>query len=237
AQAMQSEAEVIRAKGLAEAEGIKARGLAEAEAVRAKGLAEAEGEKAKAEALAAFDNVSQKLEMEKIRLLSETEIGVARARAIGDAIASMQIKMYGTPEAANSILRILSFTEGFQDVVNNASPETRALGSQLVSNILGGNGNGTHASNGKFTVEEMTTLIQDTMVLVEGTLDVDELRTLPVREVLNRLDQAITSEKDKALVARARAGLVQMPFMAEASFGDMYLRYLLTKQQPDAPKA
>ncbi|MEW5959862.1 MAG: hypothetical protein AB1801_19220, partial [Chloroflexota bacterium] len=60
-----AEAQVIRAKAEAmqtEAEVIRAKGLAEAEAIRAKGLAEAEGQKAKAEALAAFDNVSQQLE-------------------------------------------------------------------------------------------------------------------------------------------------------------------------------
>ena len=115
-----AEADVIRAKAEAtqtEAEVIRAKGLAEAEAVKAKGLAEAEGQKAKAEALAAFDNVSQKLELQRMQLDAQVQIGVARAQAMGAAIANMQIKMFGTPEAADSILRLMSFAEGMNDVV------------------------------------------------------------------------------------------------------------------------
>ena len=134
-----AEAEVIRAKAQAmqlEAEVIRAKGLAEAEAVRAKGLAEAEAEHAKAEALAAFNNVSQQLELEKLRMQAQIQIEVARAKAMGEAIANMQIKMFGTPEAADNILRLMSFAEGMNDIMAATPPAMQELGSRIIDRVL-----------------------------------------------------------------------------------------------------
>jgi uncharacterized membrane protein YqiK len=218
-----AEADVIRAKAEAtrtEAEVIRAKGLAEAEAARALGLAQAEGQKAKAEALAAFDNVSQKLELTRLQLDAQVQVGVARAQAMGAAIANMQIKMFGTPEAADSILRLMSFAEGMNDVLGAVPAPIRQLGSQLIEKATGGNG-----AAKEMTFEEAAALLPELMALVERTLDVNTLKKKSVREVLDMLDER-AAEADKPLLAKARVMVTLMPFIADTNFEDMYLRYL-----------
>ncbi len=220
-----AEADVIRAKAEAtqiEAEVIRAKGLAEAETVKAKGLAEAEGQKAKAEALAAFDNVSQQLELQRLQLDAQIQIGVARAQAIGAAIANMQIKMYGTPDAAESILRLMSFAEGMNDVVGAVPPQVKELGSQLLDKVMG-NGKKEQPGQG-MTLEQVATLMPQIMAVVDRTLDVNKLKKQTVSQVLNQLE-AKAAEADKPAVAQARAALVLLPFLADANFEDIYLRY------------
>lgn len=219
AEVMRAKAEAIRLQGLAEAEATRAKGLAEAEAIRAKGLSEAEGQKAKAEALAAFDNVSQQLELQRMQLEAQVQIGVARAQAMGAAIANMQIKMFGTPEAADSILRLMSFAEGMNDVVGQMPPQVKELGSQLLGKVMG---------NGKqgqpMTVEQAAAMLPLLMSLVDRTLEVNELKKETVAQVLTQLEEK-AAEADKPLVAQARAMLVLLPFMADMNFEDVYLRY------------
>ena len=225
-----AEAEVIRAKAeamQAEAEVIRAKGLAEAEAVKAKGLAEAEGQKAKAEALAAFDNVSQKLELQRIQLDAQIQIGVARAQAIGGAIANMQIKMFGTPEAADSIMRLMSFAEGMNDVISVVPPQVRELGTQLLSKVVG-NGHGNDqlpTTDQPMTLEQIAVLMPQVMALVDRTLDVNKLKKQTIGQVLEQLE-AKASEVDKPLVAQAKAIVTFLPILADANFEDVYLRYV-----------
>ena len=220
-----AEADVIRAKAEAtqvEAEVIRAKGLAEAETVKAKGLAEAEGQKAKAEALAAFDNVSQKLELQRLQLDAQVRIGVARAQAIGAAIANMQIKMYGTPDAAESILRLMSFADGMNDVVGVVPPQVKELGSQLLDKVMG---NGKKEQSGQgMTLEQVATLMPQIMAVVDRTLDVNKLKKQTVSQVLDQLE-AKAAEADRPAVAQGRATLALLPFLADANFEDIYLRY------------
>jgi uncharacterized membrane protein YqiK len=220
-----AEADVIRAKAEAtktEAEVIRAKGLAEAEAVKAKGLAEAEGQKAKAEALAAFDNVSQKLELQRMQLEAQVQVGVARAQAVGAAIANMQIKMFGTPEAADSILRLMSFAEGMNDVIGQLPPQVKELGQQLLKQVTG---NGHEDKPGQpMTVEQAAAMMPLLISLVDRTLDVNKLKKATVAQVLTQLEDK-AADADKPMVAQARAMLVLLPFMADMSFEDIYLRY------------
>jgi uncharacterized membrane protein YqiK len=222
-----AEAAVIRAKAeamRAEAEVIRAKGLAEAEAIKAKGLAEAEGEKAKAEALAAFDSVSQKLELQRIQLDAQVKIGIARAEAVGTAIANMQIKMFGTPEAADSILRLMSFAEGMNDLVNAAPAPLRELGGQLLSKVIGnGSGNG-HSTDSSLTLDQVAILMPELMAVVDRTLDVNTLKKQTVGQVLDQLEAKI-AEADRPILAQARQALILLPILAETNFEDVYLRY------------
>lgn len=223
-----ADAAVIRAKAEAtrtEAAVIRDKGLAEAEAVQAKGVAEAEGQKAKAEALAAFDSVSQKLELQRLQLEAQVQIEVARAQAMGTAIANMQIKMFGTPEAADSILRLMSFAEGFNDVINAAPAPVRELGSQLLHKITS-NGQQHDPQNGQsLTLDEVAGLIPQVVAVIDRTLNVDELKQQTVKEVL---DQAETQagEEDKPVLVKARAALALLPILADMKFEDVYLRYV-----------
>ena len=224
-----AEADVIRAKAeamQAEAEVIRAKGLAEAEAVKAKGLAEAEGQKAKAEALAAFDNVSQQLELQRLQLDAQIQIGVARAEAMGAAIANMQIKMFGTPEAADSILRLMSFAEGLNDIVGAVPPQVRDLGSQLLGQVMGGNGQPqSDPTPPQPTVTDIAQLLPQLVALVERTLEVNKLKKQTVGQVLEQLE-AQAAEADKPLVVQACEALKLLPILADMNFEDVYLRYV-----------
>jgi hypothetical protein len=187
-------------------------------------LAEAEGEKAKAEALAAFDNVSQKLELQRIQLDAQVRIGIARAEAVGMAIANMQIKMFGTPEAADSILRLMSFAEGFNDVVNAAPAPLRELGSQLLGKVAGnGSGNG-HPADPSLTLDQVAVLMPQLMAVIERTLDLDTLKKQTVGQALDQLETKVV-EADRPILAQARQALTLLPILAEANFEDVYLRY------------
>lgn len=223
-----AEAEVIRAKAdamRAEAEVIRAKGLAEAEAVKAKGLAEAEGQKAKAEALAAFDNVSQQLELQRMQIDAQIQIGVARAQAMGAAVANMQIKMFGTPEAADSILRLMSFAEGFNDVVKAMPPQVRELGSQLIDKVVtNGSGNGHTPAEPPLTIEQVAVLIPQLLAVVDRTLNVNSLKKQTVSQVLDQVE-AQADEADKPIVAQGRKALALLPILSEMNFEDVYLRY------------
>ncbi len=229
-----AEADVIRAKAEAtqtEAEVLRAKGLAEAEAIQAKGLAEAEGQKAKAEALAAFDNVSQQLEMERLRIDAQIQIGVARAEAVGSAIANMQIKMFGTPEAADTILRLMSFADGMDDVIDSTPAPIRQLGSQLLNKVLQQPNNGHQnekpspaLTDGHDVPEDMVDLIPQLLAIIDRTLDVDTLQNKSVSQVLEQLTAAVTDETDKVVVEQSRQALALLPIVAEMDFEDLYLR-------------
>jgi uncharacterized membrane protein YqiK len=223
-----AEAEVLRAKAeamRAEAEVIRAKGLAEAEAIKAKGLAEAEGQKAKAEALAAYDNVSQKLELQRIQIDAQIQIGVARAQAMGAAIANMQIKMFSTPEAANSILRLMSFAEGFNDVLSVMPPQVRELGTQLLDKVVSnGHGNGQAPAEPPLTLEQVAILLPQLLAVVDRTLNVNTLKKQTVSQVLDQVETE-ASEVDRPLVAQGRKALALLPILSEMNFEDVYLRY------------
>lgn len=220
-----ADADVIRAKAeamQAEADVIRAKGLAEADAVQAKGLAEARGQKAKAEALAAFDNVSQQLELQRLQLDAQIQIGVARAQAMGTAIANMQIKMFGTPEAADSILRLMSFADGMNDVVGAVPQPLKELSSQLLGKLTGQPLTGQNPAG--VSVDEVSGLIQQITDIVDHTLNVNTLKKQTVAQVLDRLE-AEAAEADRPVVAKAKALLPFLPMVAEANFEDIYLRY------------
>jgi uncharacterized membrane protein YqiK len=148
-----AEAEIIKAKADAarmEAEAIRARGLAEAEAIRARGLAEAEGQRAMADALAANEGVAQRLELERIRLSAQTEMSVAQARAMGEAMSAMDFKLYGTPDTAQQILRMISLTDGIGGVIQTIPAPLRDAGARLIDRIAPANGgSGGHAVSGE----------------------------------------------------------------------------------------
>ena len=138
-----AEAEVLKAKAEAagmEAEAIRARGLAEADATRAKSLAEAAGQRSMSDALAANDFAAQRLEIEKTRLQAQIEIGVAQAQAMGVAMASMEFKLYGTPDTAQQILRMISLSDGLGNLIETAPTPLKQLGERLLDRFAPANG-------------------------------------------------------------------------------------------------
>jgi hypothetical protein len=69
---------------------------------------------------------------------------------MGEAMASMDFKLYGTPETAQQILRLMSLTDGIGSLMQSAPTPLRELGGRLLDRIgPAANGNGTStATNG-----------------------------------------------------------------------------------------
>nr|MCU0493011.1 SPFH domain-containing protein [Chloroflexaceae bacterium] len=218
-----AEAEIIKAKAEAtrlEAETIKARGLAEAEAVKAKALAEAEGQHAMADALAANEGVAQRLELERLRLHAQVEIGVAQAKALGEAIASMDFKLYGTPDAAQQLLRLMSFTDGVGAMMQTAPAPLRELGGRLLDRIAPTNGNGhsaatttvvgpTPATNG-LDLSAIQPLIAQGSAILAAHLSTAELQQHDLNTAI-ALVLPVVSEEERMTLLKIQGLLLLVP--------------------------
>jgi uncharacterized membrane protein YqiK len=218
-----AEAEIIRAKAQAaheEAEAIRSRGLAEAEATKARGLAEAEGQRAMADALAANEGVAQQLELEKIRVSAHVEVGVAQARALGQALAAMDFKLYGTPEAAQQLLRLVSLSDGLGTLVQNAPPALKDLGGRLADRLLPANGsNGGHTNGGDSTatlpnLAAAQPLIAEGSAILKAHLSPEELGTLSVGQAIER-GLALVPAEQRATLLKLQGMLALLPAVAE----------------------
>jgi uncharacterized membrane protein YqiK len=218
------------AVGLAEAEVAKARAEAamrEAEAIRAKGLAQAESEKAKAEALAAFDGVAQRVEVMRLQLDAQVQIEVARAQALGTALASMNIKLIGDASAATSLLRMVTLADGLGEVIQSAPQPAREVAQQIVNKITGDDsGNGLTRNgdgDGATSVTELALLVPEIVRITDQTLDINQLKGKSVGETLAAL-QLQAAEEDRLKIGRAQQMLAFLPILNELPFEDLYLR-------------
>jgi uncharacterized membrane protein YqiK len=216
------EAEVIRARGQAEADVMKANAdaaMREAEAVRARGLAEADSQKARAEALAAFDGVAQRVEVLRLELDAKVRIEVARADAFSKAVGSMDLKLIGDPNAAASLLRLVTLSDGIGEVIKAAPQSVQDVGRGLVNRLTGGLPVEPQANGMAELAQMMPALVK----LVETKLKVNELNDLSVKEVLVKLASAVKAE-DKALVEKAQTVLAGMSLINDLPFEELYLR-------------
>lgn len=219
------------AAGLAEADVLKAKaeaGMREADAVRAKGLAEAESEKAKAEALAAFDGVAQRVEVLKLQLDAQVRIEIAKSQALGSALASMNIKMIGDPQAAASLLRMVTMADGIGEVMKATPEPVREVGKQLVEKVTG-------KAFPLSTPEPKTTeaapnpnadlalLIPEIIQIIEKKMDLEAIKDQSVREVLAALSEKAT-KKEKQSIEKAQQTLETLPVFNDLSFEELYLR-------------
>ncbi len=220
------------ATGLADADVLKAKAEAamrEAEAVKAKGLAEAESQKAKAEALAAFEGVAQRVEITKLQLDAQVQIEVARAQALGNALASMNIKLIGDPTAASQLLKMVTLADGLGEVVKNVPQPMLAVGQQMLNKVTGtdgdgllkmAQGNGNSQASG---ITELALLVPELIQIAERTLDVNKLKGQTVGEVLNTLLKRASNE-DRPKVEKAQQALAQLPIVNDLPFEEVYLR-------------
>jgi hypothetical protein len=239
--AAEREAETLRADGmkakssatgLAEAEVLKAKAEAamrEAEAVKAKGLAEAESQKAKAEALAAFEGVAQRVEITRLQLDAQVQIEVARATALGNALASMNIKLIGDPTAASQLLKMVTLADGLGEVVKNVPQPMLAVGQQVLNKVTGTEGDallkmaqapGTEQATG---IADLALLVPELIQMAERTLDVNKLKGQTVGDVLKLLSKRGTAE-DRAKVEKAQQALAMLPIINDLPFEEVYLR-------------
>lgn len=221
------------AVGLAEAEVLTAKaeaGLRQAEATKAQGLAQAESEKAKAEALAAFDGVAQRVEIMKLQLDAQVRIEMARAQALGQAMASMNIKLIGDPQAAASLLRMVTMADGLGQVITAAPQPVREIAQQVINKVTGdGTGDGllnlaNGSGNGAATsITELAHLVPEILRLTEKTLDINKLKGQSVSEVMAILQQRVKAE-DRPAVEKAQHALAMLPILNDLPFDELYLR-------------
>ncbi|NJN16914.1 MAG: hypothetical protein HC822_11920 [Oscillochloris sp.] len=211
-----------------EAEAIKARGLAEAEAIRARALAEAEGQRAMADALAANEGVAQRLELERIRLQAHIEVGVAQARAMGEAVAAMDFRLYGTPETAQQILRLMSLTDGIGNLMQSAPAPLQELGGRLLDRFApNGHGNGhgsaaitanetatANSDNSPMTMVAAMPLISAAAAVISRHLSAEDCARLSVRSAISAA-LSLADDIERADLLRAEGLLALMPQFAE----------------------
>ncbi|MEW5870297.1 MAG: SPFH domain-containing protein [Chloroflexota bacterium] len=236
AEAGKLHAEASKAKesatGLAEAEIMRAKAEAamrEAEAIRAKGLAEAESEKAKAEALAAFDGVAQRVEVLKLQLDAQIRIEIAKAQALGQALASMDLKLIGDPNAAATLLRMVTLADGIGEVLKAAPQPVREAGQQLINKLTGDStGSGLvdiapqEQQSGR-SLPELAQLLPELIQLIDAHLDIEKLKGKSVGEALEALSRKV-SEKDRPTVKKAQDAFAVLPILNDLPFEDLYLR-------------
>lgn len=226
------------ADGLAEADVLKAKAdaaMREADAVRARGLAEAESEKAKAEALAAFDGVAQRVEILKLQLDAQVRIEIAKAQALGSALASMNIKMIGDPNAAASLLRLVTLADGIGEVVKAAPEPVREIGQQLINRATGNSSGDSllrmgatgadRAATPGVSIEELAALVPDVLRLTEQHVDLGKVKGQSLGEILDKVAGKVTAD-ERALIETAQRALAQLPVLNDLPFEDLYLRVM-----------
>src|SRR5512143_699050 len=220
------------ATGLADADVLKAKAdaaMREAEAVKAKGLAEAESQKAKAEALAAYEGVAQRVEIIKLQLDAQVQIEVARAQALGNALASMNVKLIGDPIAASQLLKMVTMADGLGEVVKNVPQPMLAVGQQMLNKVTGTDGDGllkmAHAPGTEQAsgIADLALLVPELIQIAERTLDVNKLKGQTVGDVLNTLSKRAANE-DRPKVEKAQQALAQLPIINDLPFEEVYLR-------------
>jgi uncharacterized membrane protein YqiK len=219
------------ATGLADADVLKAKAdaaMREAEAVRAKGLAEAEAEKAKAEALAAYDGVAQRVELLKLQLDAQVRIEIAKAEALGSALASMNIKMIGDPNAAASLLRLVTMADGIGEVLKATPEPVKEVGKQLVEKVTGQPLSLSDAEPKDVQPvanpnADLAKLMPEIIQMIENKMDLDAIKNQCVRDVLVSLSEKST-KKEKAVIEKAQQALETLPVLNDLPFEDLYLR-------------
>jgi len=220
------------AAGLAEAEVLTAKAAAamrEAEAVRARGLAEAESQKAKAEALAAYDGVAQRVEVLRLQLDAQVRIETARSQALAQALSSMNVKLIGDPQAASTLLRLVTMADGLGEVVKATPLPVREVAQQLINRATGnpaGDGltkAGEPAPAQGGSVAELGQLVPQILRLAEKNLDINNLKGQSVGQVLESLKQKAGAD-DQPVLEKAQRALAQLPVINDLPFDELYLR-------------
>jgi hypothetical protein len=163
----------------------------------------------------------------KLQLDAQVRIEVAKAQALGSAMASMNIKLIGDPNAAVSLLRMVTFADGIGEVIQSAPLPAREIVQQLVNKVTGdpsGGGLTSGAGNGGGgSLTELAAMVPELMRLTEKTVDVNKLKGKSVGETLSLLQEQV-SDEERPTIARAQQALAYLPILNDLPFEDFYLR-------------
>src|SRR5690606_32501688 len=130
-----------------------------------------------------FDGVAQRVELLKLQLDAQVRIETAKAQALGQALGSMNIKLIGDPQAASSLLRMVTLADGLGEALTAAPQPVREIAQQVINKVTGdgsgdallnlanGNGNGSATS-----ITELAHLVPDILHLTEQNLDINKLK-------------------------------------------------------------
>ena len=77
--------------------------------------------------------MAQRIELVRLELNTKMRIEIARADAFGKAVAAMDLKLIGDPNAAASFLRLVTFSNGLGEVLIAAPQPLQDLGRSLIS--------------------------------------------------------------------------------------------------------
>lgn len=155
----EAEYEVARLAAQGERERQSAAGLAEvqvqlervkvlqqeAEALKQKLMAQAEGDKARAEALASFDGLGQQLEYWQIASETSKSIEIARAQALGEAFASMNMNIYGDSATAQRLIQMIGLAQGAGEFYEALPDGAKSVIHGLIGRGANGRGDGKNA--------------------------------------------------------------------------------------------
>jgi uncharacterized membrane protein YqiK len=118
----------------------------EADAIRHKLLAEAEGDKAKAEALASHDAVAKDMELARLSAEVLKTIEIARAQALGEAISSMKMNLYGDAGTAYRLLQLVTAAQATHHVYDALPSGARDALGDLAGRLVGRDADGSKAN-------------------------------------------------------------------------------------------
>ncbi len=163
-----AEASAIHATGTARAETLKATGEAEAAGIRAKGLAEAEAQTARFEAAKQYDDqtrehdkwvmqINQHEGLEMARIAAGKEVNMEGAKALGQALAAADLKLFGG-EGLAQIRRT---------VLDSAALDARVQNSDVLDKVFG-----EYMDGGRSLPDDLRAVLEKTEV---GSGDVSNL--------------------------------------------------------------
>jgi hypothetical protein len=139
---------------------------------------------------------------------------------MGDALSGMDFKLYGTPETAQQILRMMSLTDGVSNIVQSAPPQLKELGNRLLDRVIpptnGSHGNGDGHGALPIDMNAMQGLLVEGQTILRALLTADERKALTVHA---SLEQALTRANDpqRATLLKLLGLVALMPAIAEQS--------------------
>jgi len=165
------------------------------------------------------------VELLKLQLDAQVQIEVAKSEAMAKALASMNVKMIGDPNAAASLLRMVTLSDGLGEVIGSAPRPLLEIGQQLLNKVTGNSAGDSltqvQTSNGSTSVTELALLVPEIIQLAEQNLNLNKLKGQSVGDVLHMLAEKVT---DNPSIMKAQAALDSLPIVRDLPFEDFYLR-------------
>jgi hypothetical protein len=139
--------------------------------------------------------------------------------------------MIGDPEAAASLLRMVTMADGIGEVMKATPEPVREVGRQLIEKVTGkplplstlssAEPNGTKPAADPNT--DVAHLMPEIIQMIEKKMDLEAIKNQSVREVLVALSEKAT-KKEKVTIEKAQQALETLPVLNDLPFEELYLR-------------